>query len=226
MGYNHVELLTKLRPELVGIANSGLDPTSKESADTAACMIKYVNRMFDVASKSCVKEGLGLSNHSLSFRELQVGGSWVHLGGDEAVESWNNAAIKAYMKDKGMSSLGELGAQFYSNVINGLDNSSRGNEKMKRMVFWEDMVALPEFASKLAGSLNHNQGVEIVAQVWQTSWKDLIDSGIVKQQLPVIYSTDFYLDHLGKSWTDFYDRSLDIAASCSSATGRSRPRRC
>ena len=116
----------------------------------------------------------------------------IHLGGDETWNAWDTPGIKRWMHDHGMDSKGDM----VSYWLDRLDEVA--NDIGIEIMLWEDFLAD-----------QHKQRLGVTWQFWQSH---LNNTGISLGQ-PVVYSTQFYLDHLDLRWEELYAVNMTAAAS-------------
>jgi hexosaminidase len=117
----------------------------------------------------------------------------IHVGGDETWDGWDTEAVRSWMTEHGMTTNKDL-IQYWMRRISGIAK----NLNIK-LIMWEDFLeTVKDDTSHFSDEDNHIS--------WQTWRRDLSASiGLSKRiNRDVIFSTDFYLDHLDLAWPDLY----------------------
>jgi len=122
----------------------------------------------------------------------------IHLGGDELADAWNTAPINQWMKTNNMYSHADL-VQYWVGKINNI-----GQELGVTIIMWED------FLPSLKGTLSAVYP-NIEWQIWMKSSADAAD--FASSNPNTIFATDFYLDHLDKTWTVLYSNGQRLVSN-------------
>ena len=117
----------------------------------------------------------------------------IHLGGDETWDGWDTPAMAAWMKSHGMTSKGDL-ARHWLGRISTVAKTVGFDIRM-----WEDFLEDTGEAWNPVG---------ITWQAWKRNFR-ATDALAAKFNQPVLFSSDFYLDHLDSDWGKFY--GVDMA---------------
>lgn len=172
----HTESWIKGYPELLGKAKSGIDPTREENYVFLEGLLKEVVELFS------------------SSRPVYEGKPVIHLGGDETGDGWDTESIREWMKAKGLQSKADLIAIWVSRL------SDIAKKLDFRIMMWDDFLgesnqgSIPKF-----GDADN----PIIWQTWRSSFEDSVTlSSQLSRQM--VFSRDFYLDHLQDDWTTFY----------------------
>jgi len=118
----------------------------------------------------------------------------IHLGGDESKDSWDTDGIKQWMMEKGVDKAG-LFLHWLKHM-----NEIAVNIGITKIWMWEDFLSV----IPLETLAKHQSEVSIIN--WQTWEADIGRSAEFGKSLnrQIIFSKDFYLDHLKLQWDDLY----------------------
>jgi hexosaminidase len=118
----------------------------------------------------------------------------IHLGGDEFLSAWDTPGIQSWMEANNIPTKADL-------IIYWLNRVNRIAKKLELKVWmWEDYLSV---VPKDMLDQHKEDWSQIRWQMWQ---KNLHDSEFFGRDYgrPVIFSTDFYLDHLQLDWSALY----------------------
>ena len=128
----------------------------------------------------------------------------VHIGGDEVWGGWDTAGIKDWMTANGMKSKAEL-VSYWMQHMSGI-----ANRLGIRLTIWDD------FLKDVADDVSKFGDNPFIFQTWQMDFpRSVLLADVIQRN--VVFSTDFYLDHLHKRWTDFY--KVDMSSHSSRLVG-------
>jgi hexosaminidase len=129
--------------------------------------------------------------------DVYEGTFMMHLGGDETWDGWETDAIKKWMSENNIGSPEKLIAYWMKRV------SGIAKKLGIRIIQWDD------FLRSTNGDIS-GFGDEDNHITWQTWLRDVAETTALATSINrnVVFSSAFYLDHLQKTWPDFYNVDL------------------
>ena len=123
----------------------------------------------------------------------------IHLGGDETDNGWDAPAVVAWMHDHGMTTKAELVRYWVSRIMD------IAHELSIKVIMWEDF--LNDTKDDISGFSDETNPI-----IWQTWLRRFGLTADLSANLnrSVIFSSDFYLDHLENSWDAFYNVNMTV----------------
>lgn len=126
--------------------------------------------------------------------DVFAGSFLMHLGMHEVRDGWDSDAVRAWMKATKIDSKEKL-VKYWMRRMVGI-----AAKLDMRIMMWEDF--LKETDDDV--SAFNEAGSSIAFQVWQRSMDEAVEIS-KNAQRDVVFSTYFYLDHLGKTWETMYE---------------------
>jgi hexosaminidase len=174
----HTESWTKGHPELWSGSGRAINPTVESNYAFLEKVLSAVKRMFD--------------------SDIYAGLPVIHLGGDEVWDGWDSPEIKKWMAANNMREKAELVSFWMGRLM------QIANDLGIKMSIWNDFLKDVGNDISRFGDGGDNP---ITFQVWQGNFPETVAlANAIKRD--IVYSSEFYLDHLYKSWMDFYKVDL------------------
>ena len=115
----------------------------------------------------------------------------IHLGGDETWDGWDTREMAKWMVSRNMYSKGDL-AKYWLGRLSGIAQSLSLD-----VTLWQDFL----------GDTN-DVATDYTWQMWYKGWDDTVNLSLRNPNASILWSSNWYLDHLELQWEDMYGSYL------------------